>query len=140
MRQARWLLIALTLMLVTALPVAAKDKPNILVIFGDDVGMWNISAYHDGMMAGSTPNIDRIGAEGARFTDYYAQASCSRTTATPRGSSARTTWEIWTSSFRPTTASTSSSEIFTTSTPRRSRKTPTTRRTPRSTRSTDLAE
>ncbi len=76
MRQARRLLIALTLMLVTALPIAAKDKPNILVIFGDDVGMWNISAYHDGMMAGSTPNIDRIAAEGARFTDYYAQASC----------------------------------------------------------------
>ena len=46
------------------------------MIFGDDIGMWNISAYHRGMMGGSTPNIDRIAAEGAIFTDYYAQQSC----------------------------------------------------------------
>lgn len=51
------------------------EKPNILVIFGDDVGMYNISAYHRGMMGGSTPNIDRIANEGALFTDYYAQQS-----------------------------------------------------------------
>src|SRR5580698_2170384 len=51
-------------------------QPNILVIMGDDVGMWNISAYHRGMMGGRTPNIDRIAAEGALFTDYYAQQSC----------------------------------------------------------------
>jgi arylsulfatase A-like enzyme len=51
-------------------------QPNILVIMGDDVGMWNISAYHRGMMGGSTPNIDRIAREGALFTDYYAQQSC----------------------------------------------------------------
>ncbi len=57
-------------------PAAAADKPNILVIFGDDIGMWNISAYHRGMMGGSTPNIDRLAAEGAIFTDYYAQQSC----------------------------------------------------------------
>jgi arylsulfatase len=58
-------------------PVGAKtQKPNILVIFGDDVGMWNISAYHRGMMGGSTPNIDRLANEGAMFTDYYAQQSC----------------------------------------------------------------
>ena len=63
---------------VFALPAQAQTarKPNILVIFGDDVGMWNISAYHRGMMGGSTPNIDRIAAEGALFTDYYAQQSC----------------------------------------------------------------
>ena len=54
----------------------AQDKPNILVIFGDDVGMYNISAYHRGMMGGTTPNIDRIANEGALFTDYYAQQSC----------------------------------------------------------------
>ncbi|MBW1692570.1 MAG: sulfatase-like hydrolase/transferase, partial [Deltaproteobacteria bacterium] len=54
----------------------AADKPNILVIFGDDVGMYNISAYHRGMMGGRTPNIDRIANEGALFTDYYAQQSC----------------------------------------------------------------
>jgi len=57
-------------------PVFAADKPNILVIWGDDVGMWNISAYHRGMMGGNTPNIDRIANEGAIFTDGYAQQSC----------------------------------------------------------------
>jgi arylsulfatase len=74
-------LIFFTLVMVAVLvwtisPAAAAKKPNILVIFGDDVGMWNISAYHDGMMGGSTPNIDRLANEGARFTDYYAQQSC----------------------------------------------------------------
>src|SRR6202167_4210723 len=51
-------------------------KPNIVMIMADDVGIWNISAYHRGMMGGSTPNIDRIAREGALFTDYYAQQSC----------------------------------------------------------------
>ena len=51
-------------------------RPNIVVIMADDVGIWNISAYHRGMMGGSTPNIDRIAREGALFTDYYAQQSC----------------------------------------------------------------
>jgi len=51
-------------------------KPNIVVIVSDDVGIWNISAYHRGMMGGRTPNIDRIANEGAMFTDYYAQQSC----------------------------------------------------------------
>src|SRR6266853_3939310 len=51
-------------------------KPNIVMIMADDVGIWNISAYHRGMMGGSTPNIDRIAKEGALFTDYYAQQSC----------------------------------------------------------------
>jgi len=54
----------------------AKKPPNILIIWGDDVGIWNISAYHRGMMGGSTPNIDRIGREGMIFMDHYAQASC----------------------------------------------------------------
>jgi arylsulfatase len=54
----------------------AKRLPNILIIWGDDVGIWNISAYHRGMMGGSTPNIDRIGREGMIFMDHYAQASC----------------------------------------------------------------
>ena len=57
-------------------PASAAKKPNILVIMTDDVGLWNISAYHRGMMGGSTPNIDRIAADGALFTDYYAQQSC----------------------------------------------------------------
>jgi arylsulfatase A-like enzyme len=55
---------------------AQSGKPNILVIWGDDVGMWNISAYHRGMMSGETPNIDRIANEGMLFMDHYAQASC----------------------------------------------------------------
>ncbi|NMM48279.1 arylsulfatase [Marinigracilibium pacificum] len=62
--------------LAPALICQNKDKPNILVIWGDDVGMWNISAYHRGMMGGTTPNIDRIGKEGMIFMDHYAQASC----------------------------------------------------------------
>jgi len=53
-----------------------NQKPNIVMIMGDDVGMWNLSVYHQGMMGGRTPNIDRIANEGARFTDYYAQQSC----------------------------------------------------------------
>ena len=62
-----------------ALPAFAQDaaeKPNILVIMGDDVGYWNISAYNRGMMGYRTPNIDRIAEEGGLFTDYYAQQSC----------------------------------------------------------------
>jgi len=55
---------------------AAPGKPNILILWGDDVGMWNISAYHRGMMGGETPNIDRIAREGMLFMDHYAQASC----------------------------------------------------------------
>jgi hypothetical protein len=51
-------------------------RPNIVMIMSDDAGIWNISAYHRGMMGGSTPNIDRIAKEGALFTDYYAQQSC----------------------------------------------------------------
>ncbi len=54
----------------------AAKKPNILIIMSDDIGVWNISAYHRGMMGGRTPNIDRIANEGALFTDYYAQQSC----------------------------------------------------------------
>ncbi len=55
---------------------AGGRKPNILVIFGDDIGYWNISAYNRGMMGYRTPNIDRIAKEGAIFTDHYAQQSC----------------------------------------------------------------
>jgi arylsulfatase A-like enzyme len=55
---------------------AETKKPNILIIWGDDIGMWNISAYHRGMMGGSTPNIDRLSKEGMIFMDHYAHASC----------------------------------------------------------------
>src|SRR5271157_1677091 len=55
---------------------AATQKPNIVVIMGDDIGIWNIGAYHRGLMAGRTPNLDKMAAEGMLFTDYYAEASC----------------------------------------------------------------
>ena len=56
-------------------PAQAK-KPNILFIMGDDIGMWNIGAYHRGLMAGRTPNLDKLAKQGMLFTDYYAEASC----------------------------------------------------------------
>ena len=55
---------------------ASAKPPNILVIMGDDIGMWNIGAYHRGLMAGKTPNLDKLAKEGMLFTDYYAEASC----------------------------------------------------------------
>jgi arylsulfatase A-like enzyme len=55
---------------------STQNKPNIVFIMGDDIGWFNIGAYHQGMMAGRTPNLDRMAAEGMRFTDYYAEASC----------------------------------------------------------------
>jgi len=73
----------LTLLLLSAFVFAAgsasaqqKNLPNILVIFGDDIGWFNISAYNHGTMGYHTPNIDRIAKEGAMFTDYYGQQSC----------------------------------------------------------------
>src|SRR5881296_2103522 len=60
----------------TASAQQQQQKPNILVIMGDDIGYWNISAYNRGMMGYRTPNIDRIAGEGALFTDYYGQQSC----------------------------------------------------------------
>ena len=57
-------------------PLHAQEKPNILVIWGDDIGWYNVSAYHQGVMGYRTPNIDRIAREGAMFTDWYGQQSC----------------------------------------------------------------
>jgi arylsulfatase A-like enzyme len=58
-------------------PASAQEKkPNIVAIMGDDIGMWNIGAYHRGLMAGKTPNLDKLAKEGMLFTDYYAEASC----------------------------------------------------------------
>ena len=71
----RWLL-SLLATLILASPLAAQDKPNILIIWGDDIGQFNVSAYNMGMMGYKTPNIDRIAAEGAVFTDWYGQQSC----------------------------------------------------------------
>jgi arylsulfatase A-like enzyme len=52
------------------------QRPNILFIMGDDVGWFNIGAYHQGIMSGKTPNLDQLATQGLRFTDYYAEASC----------------------------------------------------------------
>src|SRR4249920_1114159 len=65
--------------LVASMPAAAQQqqrRPNILVIMGDDVGWFNIGAYHQGIMSGKTPNLDKLASEGMRLTDYYAEASC----------------------------------------------------------------
>src|SRR5208337_3195511 len=56
--------------------MAKAGKPNILILWGDDIGMWNISRFSLGMMGYRTPNIDRIANEGVTFTDYYSQQSC----------------------------------------------------------------
>src|SRR5262247_3810772 len=56
--------------------VGNKSMPNIVFIMGDDIGWFNIGAYHRGMMAGRTPNLDKLAADGMLFTDYYAEASC----------------------------------------------------------------
>jgi arylsulfatase A-like enzyme len=55
---------------------SAGGKPNIVFIMADDIGWFNIGAYHRGMMAGKTPNLDKLATEGMLFTDYYAEASC----------------------------------------------------------------
>src|SRR5262249_12150516 len=59
-----------------AQPAPSGGRPNILVITGDDVGWFNIGAYHRGIMSGKTPNLDKLAAGGMMFTDYYAEASC----------------------------------------------------------------
>jgi arylsulfatase A-like enzyme len=66
----------LVLSLLVPITMVAQEKPNILVIWGDDIGWANVSAYNHGMMGYQTPNIDRIAKEGAMFTDWYAQQSC----------------------------------------------------------------
>ena len=63
----------LILFLFTFVSLMAQDKPNILVIWGDDIGYWNISHNSHGMMGYPTPNIDRIAKDGVSFTDYYGQ-------------------------------------------------------------------
>ncbi len=69
-------LIGISLVAFSASASAQTDKPNILVIWGDDIGYWNISAYNQGMMGYKTPNIDRIAKEGMLFTDAYGEQSC----------------------------------------------------------------
>ncbi|MEE8125566.1 MAG: sulfatase-like hydrolase/transferase, partial [Nitrospirales bacterium] len=72
------LLVAFFLLLMTAACAEAQQqkKPNILVIWGDDIGQSNISQYTHGIMGYKTPSIDRIAKEGMTFTDYYGEQSC----------------------------------------------------------------
>ena len=67
---------ALATLLLPAVAHAQQQRPNIVVIWGDDIGQSNVSAYSRGMMGYQTPNIDRIAKEGVMFTDYYAEQSC----------------------------------------------------------------
>ncbi len=71
-----WLAAGLALSVSALAQGAEGEKPNILVIWGDDIGTWNISHNNRGMMGYTTPNIDRIASEGIAFTDYYGQQSC----------------------------------------------------------------
>ena len=75
-RLAAFFAIPLALMVSVAWPASGPQKPNILILWGDDIGYWNVSAYNQGMMGYKTPNIDRIAHEGALFTDWYGQQSC----------------------------------------------------------------
>jgi arylsulfatase A-like enzyme len=80
--------LAVAVALLVAQCVSAQQKPNILVIFGDDVGQFNISAYSHGVVGYKTPNIDRIAKDGMMFSDYYAENSCTA------GRSTFITWEV----------------------------------------------
>ena len=72
----RTALLSVALSLFLANPAAAQDKPNILVIWGDDIGYFNVGAYNRGAMGYDTPNIDSIANDGILFTDGYGQNSC----------------------------------------------------------------
>src|SRR5947207_1388598 len=76
MKTLKYTIVLLAVLVFAPIIYAADKKPNIVFIMGDDVGMWNIGAYHRGMMAAKTPNLDKLAKEGILFTDYYAEASC----------------------------------------------------------------
>src|SRR5215813_9885615 len=59
-----------------ATALGQEKKPNIIFIMGDDIGWFQIGAYHRGIMSGKTPNLDKLASQGMMFTDYYAEASC----------------------------------------------------------------
>ena len=69
-------LVVVTVLGPPAMTLAQDRKPNILIIWGDDIGWYNVSAFNQGVMGYKTPNIDRIAREGAMFTDWYGQQSC----------------------------------------------------------------
>src|SRR5438552_249217 len=68
--------VALCVAFIATAAQAQDKKPNIVFIMGDDVGWFNVEPYHQGIMSGKTPNLMRLAKEGMRFTDYYAEASC----------------------------------------------------------------
>ena len=77
--ESRWTIwiVGCALLVLSAIPAQAQQKrPNILVIMGDDIGFWNVSTYNQGMMGYRTPNIDSIANDGMKFTDAYAENSC----------------------------------------------------------------
>ena len=88
----------------------AADKPNILIIWGDDIGWFNVGAYNMGMMGYKTPNIDRIAKEGALFTDWYGQQSCTagRAAFITDQAPIRLQCSTWTSEVSPPLLSSSS--------------------------------
>ena len=83
LRRKTWILLLTAVLTITFVCAVGQEskaadakKPNILFIMGDDVGWFNIGAYHRGIMSGKTPNLDKLATEGMMFTDYYAEASC----------------------------------------------------------------
>lgn len=76
MKACSMLLACMAALALAAGTAFAQNKPNIVFIMGDDIGIWNIGAYHRGMMAGKTPHLDTLAKGGMLFTDYYAEASC----------------------------------------------------------------
>src|SRR5882757_7118744 len=75
-RQCVSLLVAAAICTAHLAAAAAADKPNIIVIMGDDIGWFNLGSYNQGIMLEATPNLDTLASEGMKFTDYYAEASC----------------------------------------------------------------
>ena len=76
MKKGLFLILVFVVTFAMASTVLAQEKPNIIIIWGDDIGQSNISAYTKGVMGYRTPNIDRVADEGMIFTDYYAEQSC----------------------------------------------------------------
>ena len=76
MKKIRTALVALWVVAVGSISASGAEKPNILVIWGDDIGWSNLGCYNHGVMGYQTPNIDSIAKGGVMFTDHYAQPSC----------------------------------------------------------------
>src|SRR6476646_3005464 len=76
MKLLRYIFILLAVLAFAPITNASDKKPNILFIIGDDIGWMQPGIYHQGLMVGETPNVDRIGREGGKFMTYYAESSC----------------------------------------------------------------